>query len=279
MWLPRAAHDLGRRRVLVEQHRRERRALLGLDRADDLDQQALARPEVVDEHPVAGAERGGEAAQAEVADAVLGDVLHRAREQALAGGRAVAVACGAASPRILALRCSMWYMYRTVHLSDLSTGARHGTPAHRAPRHHLRRPGHRLRAAARRRDLALLVADRRLRARAARARASPRASARCASCAAGASPAATRSSSSCRTAASPTRTPRACRSATTAATIDLTPIGGRDGDPLGLDVVRAEVPGHGRAAAPRPGRIHRGVHERSRGARDGARGRAQRDAA
>ena len=40
---------------------------------------------------MAGAERGGEAAQAEVADAVLGDVLDRAREQPLAGGRAVAV--------------------------------------------------------------------------------------------------------------------------------------------------------------------------------------------
>ncbi len=88
--VPRAAHDLGRRRVLVEQHRRDRRALLGLDRADDLDQQALARPEVVDEHPVAGAEGGGEATEAEVADAVLGDVVHRAREQTLAGGRPVA---------------------------------------------------------------------------------------------------------------------------------------------------------------------------------------------
>src|SRR4051812_44326245 len=113
--LPGAAHHLGGRGVLVEQQRRERRALPGLDRADDLDQEPLARAEVVAEHPVAGAEGGGEAAQAEVADAVLGDVLHGGREQALARRRSIAVAAGRHRTGILALNCSVWYMYRSVH--------------------------------------------------------------------------------------------------------------------------------------------------------------------
>src|SRR6185436_10537208 len=51
--------------------------------------QALARAEVVAQHAVARAERAGEPAQAEIADPVLGDVLHRAREQPLAGPRPV----------------------------------------------------------------------------------------------------------------------------------------------------------------------------------------------
>ena len=58
-------------------------ALLLLDRADHLDQQPFLRPEVVDEHAVAGADRGGEAAQAEVADAVRRDVVDRRLQQSL----------------------------------------------------------------------------------------------------------------------------------------------------------------------------------------------------
>ena len=63
------------RRVDVE--RGQRLALLLLDGADHRDEQPLLRPEVVDEHAVAGADRGGEPPQAEIGDAVLGDVVDR----------------------------------------------------------------------------------------------------------------------------------------------------------------------------------------------------------
>ena len=67
----------------------ERLALLLLDGADHLDEQALLRAEVVDEHAVAGADRGREPPQAEVGDAVLGDVLDRGAEQPLLRRRSV----------------------------------------------------------------------------------------------------------------------------------------------------------------------------------------------
>jgi hypothetical protein len=56
-------------------------ALGGLDGVDDGDEQALLRAEVIDEHAVAGADRRRQLAQAEVGDAVRGDVLDRSVEQ------------------------------------------------------------------------------------------------------------------------------------------------------------------------------------------------------
>ena len=64
-------------------HRGHDLALARLDRLDDLDQQALLRAEVVDEHPVAGAKRGGQLAEADVAQPVLGDVVDGGRQQPL----------------------------------------------------------------------------------------------------------------------------------------------------------------------------------------------------
>jgi hypothetical protein len=53
-------------------------ALVGL--LNHRDEQALFRPEVVDEHAVAGAERGGQLSQRDVAYPVLGQVTERALE-------------------------------------------------------------------------------------------------------------------------------------------------------------------------------------------------------
>ena len=81
--LPHAPCHLGGRQRRIDRRAGQRLALLLLDVADDLDQQALLGAEVVDQHAVAGADRGGESAQAEVGDAVLGDVLDRGLEQPL----------------------------------------------------------------------------------------------------------------------------------------------------------------------------------------------------
>ena len=72
---PGVGHDLG-----------ERRALALLDGADDLHPQPVAPAEVVDQHPVAGADRGRQLAQAEVADAARGDVRDRGLQQPSARG-------------------------------------------------------------------------------------------------------------------------------------------------------------------------------------------------
>src|SRR5699024_884577 len=71
------------RRVVLEQGG-EGRVLPGLDGLDHGGEQSLARPEVVDEHAVAGADRGGDAPQALVADAVLGEVLEHRMEESIA---------------------------------------------------------------------------------------------------------------------------------------------------------------------------------------------------
>jgi hypothetical protein len=51
----------------------------------DLREEALLRAEVVDQHPAAGADRLGDAAQAGVADAGAGEVIDGRVEEPLAG--------------------------------------------------------------------------------------------------------------------------------------------------------------------------------------------------
>ncbi len=60
------------------------RALPRLHLTRHLGEQSLARPEVVDQHPVAGAHRIGDPAQARVADAVAAEVVDRGVEKLLA---------------------------------------------------------------------------------------------------------------------------------------------------------------------------------------------------
>ena len=83
-------------------------------------QQGLARPEVVDQHAVAGAQRGGQAPQPELADAVLGHVRHRSLEQPLAGARRLGAARARRGSRpvhgrSVAVACTSRYMYHAVH--------------------------------------------------------------------------------------------------------------------------------------------------------------------
>ena len=63
----------------------ERRALALLDLTDHRDPQALGAAEVVDQHPVAGADPGRELAQAQVRDAARGDVVDDGIEHPLPG--------------------------------------------------------------------------------------------------------------------------------------------------------------------------------------------------
>ena len=72
--------------------------VLVLDRPGDGCQQALAGSEVVDEHPVAGADRRGELAQAQVSDPGVEGMSDGGSEQTFPG-----------------LRCAHGRMYHTVH--------------------------------------------------------------------------------------------------------------------------------------------------------------------
>ena len=62
----------------------QRHRLAALDLLDDGEQQLVAGPEVVDEHPVAGADGVGDLAQRPAADPVAGEGLDEAVEQFLA---------------------------------------------------------------------------------------------------------------------------------------------------------------------------------------------------
>jgi hypothetical protein len=83
----------GRRHGDVRVERGHDLALALLDLVHDGHQQAVLGAEVVDEHAVAGAESGGQLAQAQVSQAVRGDVLDRGIEQALAWVHHVAAEC------------------------------------------------------------------------------------------------------------------------------------------------------------------------------------------
>ncbi len=100
-------------------------ALHLLDRLDDRDDQACFRAEVVDQHPVAGADRGGELAQAEVAQTVLEDVVDRGVQQAVPG---LEVRRGCIHGRSV---------YHMVHVPGGTgterRGGSHGTAAHLDP--------------------------------------------------------------------------------------------------------------------------------------------------
>ena len=79
---PEESHDLGRSasfRVGLELSQRPSRLLL--DGAGNLDEESLARAEVVDEHAVTGAERGGDLPQALTVDPVFGDVIDSSLQQ------------------------------------------------------------------------------------------------------------------------------------------------------------------------------------------------------
>ena len=108
----------GQRRIDLELG--EPVALLGLDRADDRDDQALLRAEVVDEHAVAGADRARRAAQAEVGEAVLGDVVDRRRASRRSRGVGRSRSTGSRFPALAlpARECTIWYMYQMVQRSE-----------------------------------------------------------------------------------------------------------------------------------------------------------------
>jgi hypothetical protein len=82
---PHGAHGIRLRDARVAQQLGHERALGVLDRAHDRHQQAFARSEVIDEHAVAGADGGRQLAQAETANAVLGDVGHDRGQEPGAG--------------------------------------------------------------------------------------------------------------------------------------------------------------------------------------------------
>jgi hypothetical protein len=106
---PHRAHGVAARQARVGEQVVEKRALGVFDGLHDGKQQAFARAEVVDEHTVAGADRGGHLAQAEVDDAVVLNVVDDEGEEPIAGrdgGRHLTQA---------STLCTMWYMYRLVH--------------------------------------------------------------------------------------------------------------------------------------------------------------------
>jgi len=105
--LPHLAHELRIRVVTAEVELGERGTLLALDRADDLDEQSFLRAEVVDEHAMARADRGGELAKAQVAEPAPRDVRDRRVEEAL-------LRAGFLRLIVHAPHCTVWYMYRTV---------------------------------------------------------------------------------------------------------------------------------------------------------------------
>ncbi len=81
---------------------------------------------MIDEHAVAGADRGGDFAQAEVGHAVLLDVLDDGGEEAFAWRQPGLVEGRGDRRRLVqtdtrghltqsSTTCTMWYMYRMVH--------------------------------------------------------------------------------------------------------------------------------------------------------------------
>jgi hypothetical protein len=78
--LPEAPGRGGKVSCLTAEQIGEKPTLAVLGLLDHRDEQALFRPEVVDEHAVAGAERGGQLSQRDVAYPVLGQVTERALE-------------------------------------------------------------------------------------------------------------------------------------------------------------------------------------------------------
>ncbi len=70
----------------------------GLDGADDLDQQAALGAEVVEEHSMAGPDRGGDLAQAHVPEPVDDEVVHHMVDELLLGCLALHVPNGTLTP-------------------------------------------------------------------------------------------------------------------------------------------------------------------------------------
>ena len=99
-----------------------------LDGSNHLGEQSLPRPEVVDEHPMAGASRGGDIAQRAITDAVALERVNDSRQEVLP--------CHGPD-------CTMWYMYHVVQplqprlrqgsVPDMKIGVARRKPAHPAP--------------------------------------------------------------------------------------------------------------------------------------------------
>jgi hypothetical protein len=81
--LPPRAHNLAERLTWVRRETAKLLALAAVDGARDLNPEPFLGAEVEDQHPVAGAQRGSEGAQAQVADPVLRRVLDRRVEELL----------------------------------------------------------------------------------------------------------------------------------------------------------------------------------------------------
>src|SRR5690606_12972082 len=123
--VPQLLGDFTRRQLGLLAECGQQFALAPLHLADHLDQQPLFRPEVVDQHPVAGPQRGGDLAQAALADAMRRDVLHGCGQQA----------CPAARARVahVAYRsCTIWYRRRrpAMAIQDIDVTATTSAPAH-----------------------------------------------------------------------------------------------------------------------------------------------------
>src|SRR2546423_614774 len=104
--LPHAPDHVAGAGGLVAGDRLERLLLLQLEGPDDLHDEPLLAPEVVDQHAVAGAQGGRQLPQAGVAQTVLGDVVDGGVEQALAGG-ARSTLCRFTFPCVT---CPAWYI-------------------------------------------------------------------------------------------------------------------------------------------------------------------------
>ena len=85
MWRHHSAHGVADRHVGVRQDVGERRSLALLDLTDHRHAEPLGAAEVVDQHPVAGADPRRELAQAQVRDAADGDVVDDRIEHPLPG--------------------------------------------------------------------------------------------------------------------------------------------------------------------------------------------------
>ena len=82
--MPQGAHEVAG--IVVDGGEAEEEVALGrLGGFDDGGDEALARPEVVQEHAVAGPDRGGELTEAAVGETVVGDVGHHPIEQGGSG--------------------------------------------------------------------------------------------------------------------------------------------------------------------------------------------------
>src|SRR2546425_3519514 len=90
---------------LREQQLGEKLTLGGFHAADYCHQQAFFGAEVIDEHTMAGADRGGQLAQTQVAEPIGHDIVDRGGQESVARRR------GGGLHRLME-QCTIRYMYR-----------------------------------------------------------------------------------------------------------------------------------------------------------------------